>query len=115
MRSVKQSGTPLATTRQNHEPLPTRVQNVNPTEQLIRRKFQEYYLTFRKEFYLPPHPEERENGFLLFKEKFMVRHQAFRDPSVFLGAIRDLFPAHIYFSTAYSKKPPPSMEEKGWK
>src|SRR5438445_320866 len=115
MRSVKQSGTPSATTSQNHEPSPTRVQNANPTEQLIRRKFQEYYLSLNKEFYIPPHPEEREYGFLLFKEKFMVRHRAFRDPSVLLGAIRDLVPAHVYFSTAYYQEPTAAMEEKGWK
>ncbi len=88
---------------------------MNPTEQLIRRKFQEYYLNLSKEFYLPPHPEEREYGFLLFKEKFMVRHRAFRDPSVLLGAIRDLVPAHTYFSTAYYQEPTAAMEEKGWK
>src|SRR5437879_13418189 len=112
MRSVKQSGTPSATTKQNQEPSPARVQNVNPTEQLIRRKFQEYYLSLSKEFYLPPHPEEREYGFLLFKEKFMVRHRAFRDPSVLLGAIRDLLPAHTYFSTSYSKTPTAASADK---
>src|SRR6266581_3703727 len=115
MRSVKQSETPSATTNQNHEPSPTKVQNANPTEQLIRRKFQEYYLSLNKEFYIPPHPEEREYGFLLFKEKFMVRHRAFRDPSVLSGAIRDLVPAHVYFSTAYYQEPTAAMEEKGWK
>src|SRR5207245_11386606 len=114
MKSVKQSGTPSATTKQNHEPLPTRVQNVNPTEQLIRRKFQEYYLTFRKEFYLPPHPEEREYGFLLFKEKFMVRHRAFRDLSVILGAIRDLVTAQIYLSNASLQEPKATLEEQRW-
>src|SRR2546428_12926611 len=115
MRSVKQSGTPSATTNQNHEPSPTKVQNANPTEQLIRRKFQEYYLNLNKEFYIPPHPEERENGFLLFKEKFMQSHRASREPSVLLGAIRDLVPAHVYFSTAYYQEPTAAMEEKGWK
>src|SRR5438105_15851171 len=115
MRSVKQSGTPSATTKQNQEPLPTRVQNVNPIEQLISRKIQEYYLSLRKEFYLPPHPEEREYGFLLFKEKLMVGHRAFPDPSVLLGAIRDLIHAHTYFSTAYYQEPTAAKEEKGWK
>src|SRR3989442_578277 len=114
MRSVKPSVTPLATTRQNHEPLQTRVQNVNPTEQLIRRKFQEYYLSLDKEPYLPPHPEEREYGFLLFKEKFMVRHRGFKDSGALLKAIKDLAPAHVYFSTAYYQDPTASMDQKGW-
>jgi len=88
---------------------------VNPAEQLIRQKFQQYYLAHNKGFYLPPSPEEREYGFLLFKEKFMVRHRAFRDPSLLLAAIRDLVPAHIYFSTAYYQQPTAPMDEKGWK
>jgi len=88
---------------------------VNPAEQLIRQKFQQFYLAYNTGFYLPPRPEEREYGFLLFKEKFMVRHRAFRDPSLLLTAIRDLVPAHVYFSTAYYQEPTAPMDEKGWK
>ncbi len=69
----------------------------------------------KKEFYPPPSPEQREYGFLLFKEKFMVRHRGFKDPAVLLGAIRDLVPAHVYFSTAYYQDPTAPMEQKGWK
>jgi len=88
---------------------------VSPTEQVIRQKFQEYYLASKNELYAPPNPGEREYGFLLFKEKFMVRHRAFKDLSVLLTAIRDLVPAHVYFSTAYYQDPTASMEQKGWK
>ena len=88
---------------------------MNPTEQLVRQKFQQFYLTHNKGFYLPPSPQDREYGFLLFKEKFMVRHRAFKDPTVLLTAIRDLVPAHVYFSTAYYREPTASMDEKGWK
>ena len=88
---------------------------MNPTEQLIRQNFQQFYLEHDKGFYLPPSPQEREYGFLLFKEKFMVRHRAFRDPAILLNAIRDLVPAHVYFSTAYYQEPTASMDQKGWK
>ncbi len=88
---------------------------MNPTEQLIRQKFQQYYLTHGQGYYAPPNPEEREYGFLLFKEKFMVRHRAFKDPAQLISAIRDLVPAHVYFSTAYYADPTASMDEKGWK
>ncbi len=88
---------------------------MNPTEQLIRQKFQQYYLAHSESFYAPPSPAEREYGFLLFKEKFMVRHRSFRDPSLLLTAIRDLVPAHVYFSTAYYQDPTASMDQKGWK
>ena len=87
---------------------------MNPTEQVVRREFQNYYLAHH-DLYLPPEPSHREYGFLLFKEKFMVRHRAFRDPSVLLAAIRDLVPAHVYFSTAYYNEPTASMDAKGWR
>jgi DNA primase small subunit len=88
---------------------------VNPTEQLVRQKFQEYYLAHSESFYAPPSPEQREYGFLLFKEKFMVRHRSFKDPGLLLTAIRDLVPAHVYFSTAYYQEPTVAMDQKGWK
>lgn len=88
---------------------------MNRTEQVVKQQFQEYYTTAKKQFYAPPRPEEREYGFLLFKEKFMVRHRGFKDPDALLGAIRDLVPAHVYFSTARYQEPTASMQEKGWK
>lgn len=88
---------------------------MNPTEQVIRARFQDYYLSQAKTLYAPPSPEEREYGFLLFKEKFMVRHRTFKGPVQLLNAIRDLVPAHVYFSTAYYREPSASMDQKGWK
>lgn len=88
---------------------------MNRTEQIVKQQFQEYYGSANKQFYLPLRPEEREYGFLLFKEKFMVRHRGFKNPETLLSAIRDLVPAHVYFSTAYYKDPTASMQEKGWK
>src|SRR5260370_17653683 len=114
MRAVNQSEIPSDTPNENQELLPTRAESVNPTEQLIRRKFQEYYLSLAKELFLPPHPEQREYGFLLFKEKFMVRHRAFRDPNVLMEAIRDLGPAHVYFSTAYYQEPTAAIDPTAW-
>ena len=87
---------------------------MNPTEQIIRQKFQQYYLSSNTRLALPPKMEEREYGFLLFKEKFMVRHRAFKSQEALLLAIRDLVPAHVYFSTAYYRNPTAPMEEKGW-
>jgi len=87
---------------------------VNPTEQLISQKFQQYYLTRNQSLYSPPSSYQREYGFLLFKEKFMIRHRAFKDSDALLKAIRDLAPAHVYFSTAYYQDPTASMDQKGW-
>lgn len=62
----------------------------------------------------PRNPAEREYGFLLFKGKFMVRHRSFKDERTVLAAIRDLVPAHVYYSTAYYQDPTAPMEQKGW-
>ena len=45
----------------------------------------------------------------------MVRHRTFKEPRVLLAAIRDLVPAHVYFSTAYYDDPTAPMDAKGWK
>jgi len=87
---------------------------MNPTEQLISQKFQQYYLGSSAKLAIPPKMEEREYGFLLFKEKFMVRHRGFKTQESLLSAIRDLVPAHVYFSTAYYRDPTAPMDQKGW-
>ncbi len=87
---------------------------MSATEQFVRRKFQEYYMGSEVKLGLPPRMEEREYGFLLFKEKFMVRHRSFKRADALLAAIRDLAPAHVYFSTAYYQDPTAPMDEKGW-
>ena len=84
------------------------------TEQVVRQKFQEHYFGSGTRLNIPPRMEQREYGFLLFKEKFMVRHRAFKSQEALLSAIRDLVPAHVYFSTAYYRDPTAPMEEKGW-
>src|SRR5437879_3477852 len=88
--------------------------NVNPAEQVIRQKFQQYYLDPKRQLDPPPNPSEREYGFLLFNGKFMVRHRSFKDPTSLLTAVRDLVPSHVYFSTAYYREPTAPMEQKGW-
>ncbi len=87
---------------------------MDATSQAIRQKFLQYYLAPGVKLGSPPRMQEREYGFLLFKEKFMVRHRAFKGQDSLIAAIRDLVPSHVYFSTAYYKEPTAPMEEKGW-
>ncbi len=87
---------------------------MDPTSQTIQRKFQQYYLGPTVKIGSPPRMEQREYGFLLFKERFMVRHRAFKNQDSLLAAIRDLTPQHIYFSTGYYQEPTLPMEQKGW-
>jgi DNA primase small subunit len=57
---------------------------------------------------------EREFGFLLFREKIMVRHKAFKDFTVFGESLLSLVPSDVYYSTAYYKQPDLEMDQKGW-
>ncbi len=57
---------------------------------------------------------EREFGFLLFRERVMVRHKAFNDFSLFTNSLLSLAPSDVYYSTAYYQHPDLEMERKGW-
>jgi DNA primase small subunit len=57
---------------------------------------------------------EREFGFLLFREKIMVRHKAFREFGEFSQTLLSLVPSDVYYSTAYYKHPDLDMDQKGW-
>lgn len=57
---------------------------------------------------------EREFGFLLFRERIMVRHKAFLDFGAFADSLLSLIPSDVYYSTAYYKQPDLEMDQKGW-
>jgi DNA primase small subunit len=60
--------------------------------------------------------QRREFGFLLFREKVMVRHKAFQDIPALGATIINLGPSDIYYSTAYYEHPDMNiMVQKGWK
>ena len=46
-------------------------------ESFIKSKFREFYESSSSKIEAPPSIEMREFGFLLFKEKVMVRHKGF--------------------------------------
>ena len=57
---------------------------------------------------------EREYGFLLFRERIMVRHRAYQDFTAFTDSLLSLSPSDVYYSTAYYKQPDMEMDQKGW-
>jgi DNA primase small subunit len=80
----------------------------------LRSKFLEYYKTSLTTIKPPSSMNEREFGFLLFKERIMVRHKAFRDFKTFTDSLLSLIPSDVYYSTAYYKMPDLEMDQKGW-
>jgi len=80
----------------------------------LRGKFLDYYKTNVGSIKLPSSMTEREFGFLLFRERIMVRHKAFRDFKMFADSLLSLVPSDVYYSTAYYKQPALEMDQKGW-
>ena len=80
----------------------------------LKQKFQEYYKANVSALEPPPSMVEREFGFLLFRERVMVRHRAFHDFNAFNGSLLSLIPSDVYYSTAYYEHPELEMERKGW-
>lgn len=58
--------------------------------------------------------ERREFGFLLFKEKIMVRHKDFKTIYDLRRFIETTVPSDVYYSAARYDRPAESMEAKGW-
>ena len=57
----------------------------------------------------------RELAFLQFGEQMMIRHMQFEDEVSLRDYLVDETPAHVYYSSAYYKKPQaPDMNKKGW-
>jgi DNA primase small subunit len=57
---------------------------------------------------------QRELGFLLFKERVMVRHKVFARQSDLRSFLGKTVPSDVYRSCAYYENPSVQMDKKGW-
>ncbi len=78
------------------------------------QKFCEYYRDPSTIIPLPPHPEQREFGYLMFKERFMVRHRRFASIKDLRAVLADTIPSDVYHSCAYYENPDFDMDKKSW-
>jgi DNA primase small subunit len=62
----------------------------------------------------PPLPERREFGYLMFKERFMVRHRRFNAIDNLRAVLAETVPSDVYHSCAYYENPDYEMDKKGW-
>ncbi len=83
-------------------------------ENFLERKFAEYYEENLNTIPLPHSLEQREFGFIPFREKTMIRHKGFKAPDEFASFVRSITPSHAYYSAAFYEKPEESMDKKGW-
>ncbi|MDD3933150.1 MAG: DNA primase small subunit PriS [Methanoculleus sp.] len=86
------------------------------TLEFVKQRFTEYYQ--RQNLAAPSSLEQREWGFVFFDasaEVRMRRHMAFVDPQELAAYVKNLVPAHVYYSTAYYQTPSaPTMNDKHW-
>jgi DNA primase small subunit len=83
-------------------------------QDFTHRMFSEYYRNHYKEIKPPSSVSQREFGFLLSREKMMVRHRSFGTPEELQEFILSSVPADVYYSSAYYEHPTETMEKKGW-
>lgn len=86
----------------------------SPTSRFVQDRFAEYYRERSSEIQPPPLMERREFGFLLFRERIMLRHKGFRDLEALLSLLKKVTPSDVYYSGAYYERPEAEMDEKGW-
>jgi DNA primase small subunit len=80
----------------------------------VYEKFSDFYSAPSTVIPSPVSLGQREFGFLLFKERIMLRHKVFariRDLKLFLS---ERVPSDVYRSCAYYENPKAEMDEKGW-
>jgi len=86
----------------------------SPEVQIIREKFAQFYKEKDFSVCFPTRLKRREFGFLLFRERAMLRHKKFEDVDRLVEFIGTLIPSHVYYSCAYFEAPEQEMERKGW-
>lgn len=80
----------------------------------VREKFAEYYHKHSSAIQPPSTIERREFGFILLKERVMVRHKGFKNVKDLGSFLKMIVPSDVYYSSAYYERPEEKMEEKGW-
>jgi DNA primase small subunit len=77
-------------------------------------KFSEFYSSPSTIIPSPSLLDQREMGFLLFKERIMLRHKGFESPNDLKLFLSQNVPSDVYHSCAYYENPEADMDKKGW-
>jgi len=80
----------------------------------VFQKFSEYYQDPSTVIPAPVLPAQREFAYLLFKERFMVRHKSFAGIGGLRSVLSRTVPSDVYHSCAYYENPDFDMDKKGW-
>jgi len=77
-------------------------------------KFSDFYSNPSIIIPFPSLLDQRELGFLLFKERIMLRHKGFKSPNDLKLFLSQNVPSDVYHSCAYYENPEAEMDKKGW-
>ncbi len=90
------------------------VGKVEASRDFVFQKFCEYYRNPQTIIPAPISTSQREFAYLLFKERFMVRHKRFEKISNLRSVLSETVPSDVYHSCAYYENPDFDMDKKGW-
>jgi len=80
----------------------------------VYEKFSEFYSSPSTIIPSPSLLDQREMGFLLFKERIMLRHKGFESPKDLKLFLSQNVSSDVYHSCAYYENPEAEMDKKGW-
>ena len=84
------------------------------SREFVYQKFTDYYRDPSIVIPATTMPEQREFAYLMFKERFMVRHKRFAEFKTLRSALAETVPSDVYHSCAYYENPDFDMDKKGW-
>jgi DNA primase small subunit len=84
------------------------------SREFVYQKFTEYYQDPSTVIPATTIPEQREFAYLMFKERFMVRHRRYAEFKNFRALLAETVPSDVYHSCAYYENPDVDMDKKGW-
>jgi len=87
---------------------------VEASRDFVYQRFCEYYRDPATVIPSPFSPGQREFAYLLFKERFMVRHKRFEGIRPLRSMLSETVPSDVYHSCAYYENPDFDMDKKGW-
>jgi DNA primase small subunit len=90
------------------------VARVEASREFVFQRFSEFYRDPQTVIPQPPSSQQREFAYLMFKERFMVRHRRFSGISNLRAVLADTIPSDVYHSCAYYENPDYDMDKKGW-
>ncbi|MCW4046236.1 MAG: DNA primase small subunit PriS [Candidatus Bathyarchaeota archaeon] len=88
--------------------------NAVASREFIYEKFADYYSNSSLNVPQPTLMGQREFGFLLLKERAMVRHKSFMEIKDLRRFLSENVPSDVYHSCAYYENPSFEMDKKGW-